>query len=93
MELYKIPVAEDLLDKLPNFVDSKPMNKGVEFFNLFEKSKSVILKYDKTDKAFLDYVQKLIMTWANTENSEKKNLSELYNAYSDIVRDGFMVSA
>jgi len=90
MELYENPVADDLLKKIPSFVDGKPLNEGVKFLNLFERAKSVILANDKLDQQFLDYVQRFIMTWATTEENEKENLNELFSAYDSLKKDGFM---
>jgi len=78
MELYEKPVAEDLLAKIPSFVDGEAKNEAVKFLDTFEKSKSVILENDGIDRAFLSFFEKLIMTWATTET---KDLEKLSNAY------------
>jgi len=78
IELYEKPVAEDLLAKIPSFVDGEAKNEAVKFLDTFEKSKSVILENDGIDRAFLSFFEKLIMTWATTET---KDLEKLSNAY------------
>jgi len=77
MELYEEPAARDLLEKVPSFADEKAMNEAVKFMDMFERSKSVILAQDKVDKQFLAYVEKMIMTWATSAESDKKEFSEL----------------
>jgi len=78
MELYTKPVATDLLEKMPNFVDNTPMNEGIKFYNEFVKAKNVLLSLDQTDAQFLNYVEKFIMTWAVTPEMELSKLHELY---------------
>jgi hypothetical protein len=78
MELYEEPAARDLLTKVPSFSDEEPMNEGVKFMNAFEQAKSVILAQDNIDKQFLGYVEKMIMTWATSADSEKKELSDVF---------------
>merc|ERR1711935_1102657 len=77
MELYEEPAARDLLEKVPSFADEKAMNEAVKFMDMFERSKSVILAQDKVDKQFLAYVEKMIMTWATSAETDKKEFSEL----------------
>jgi hypothetical protein len=78
MELYEEPAARDLLTKIPSFSDEEPMNEGVKFMNAFEQAKSVILAQDNIDKQFLGYVEKMIMTWASSADSDKKELSDAF---------------
>jgi hypothetical protein len=77
MELYEAPVASDLLDKIPSFVDTKPANVAVKFLDEFAKARSVILAYDKLDRAFLDHIERYLMTWA--VNNNKQEFAEALN--------------
>merc|ERR1711935_830018 len=84
MELYEEPAARDLLEKVPSFADEKAMNEAVKFMDMFERSKSVILAQDKVDKQFLAYVEKMIMTWATSAESDKKEFSELLTKNTEV---------
>jgi len=83
MEDYKQPVAEDLLEKIPSFVDGNAANAGVKFLDNFERAKSTILANDIVDKQFLNYVERFIMTWA----IEGKNNAK----FSEVLKDHIKV--
>jgi len=84
MELYTKPVAEDLLEKLPNFVDKEPMNEGIKFYNEFAKVKNILLSLDTFDASFMKMAEKCIMTWAITPESELTKLHNVYKRHKKI---------
>jgi len=85
METYKVPIAADLREKLPEFVDSKPLTEGIKFYNEFAKTKAVLLTQDKTDKAFLKYIENFIMTWAAVGEQDLDKLHEMYTVNQELL--------
>lgn len=88
MENYKTPVAYDLIDRMPSFTDSEPVNGFVKMMDAFAKAKTVILAQDKVDRNFLEYVEKYIMALATGAG---KNLKDVIAKHAKL--EGFMDNA
>lgn len=66
---------ENLTKKIPNFYEKVNRSTSLKFQNMFSKSKILQLEMDSLDQSFVEYLERLIMTWAKLEQKHNKKSS------------------